>query len=384
VAVDSTGAYSLNDLPAGTFRFRFICNDTSLSPLTLDNITAIHGATTVAPSIGWNFSRQLTLNTTPAGANIAGDVYRFPVLVRLTEGGNFFFNQARQNGEDVRFLSPSNRMLPYEIERWDSAKGLAEIWVLVDTIYGNNSSQFIVMLWGNQNARDKSNGASVFDTANGYSAVWHLGKNSNDATLNKNNAIACSALDTAGIIGYSKKFNGADSIKVSGLLGSPSSITLSAWAQLDTSPPNGGSEILSLGDAALIREDYYLGSLGTIGSIHLSNPSSDSVFYNISSGQFLKKTGWHLVTFTVDQTNHNQALYIDGTMVRSAAGKNETIDYSGVGQNTFIGTHGNGKTNFDFSGRIDEVRVCRAAVSADYIKLCYMNQKQNDALTVFK
>lgn len=382
--VDGSGTFTISDLPAGTFRLRIVCSDSAVQPVIIDKVTTMPGATTVVPSVGWRSSRQLALNTTAGGANVAGTVYRFPVLVRLIEGNNFLFNEAKKNGEDVRFRSSGNRMLPYEIERWDSAGGRAELWVLVDTIYGNNSTQYITMQWGNSNARDNSNGAAVFDTANGFAAVWHLCRNSADATFNKNNAQISTALDTTGVIGFCKKFNGADSMKIAGLLGSPSSITLSAWAQLDTTPAGGGGEILSIGDAALIRMDYALGGLGTMGAVHLYSHPTDTAFDNVCSGQFLKRTGWHLITFTVDQGIHNQALYIDGTLSLLETSMNSTIDYSGVGKNTFIGKHGNGKTNFNFYGRIDEVRVCRTAISADYIKLCYRNQKAQDALVVFK
>jgi hypothetical protein len=380
VAIDSAGTYTLSDLPAGTFRLRMVCGDPAVSPLIVDNVAVASGATTTVPAVGWRSSRQLVLNTSAGGADISGTVYKFPLLVKLREGVNFLFNGARRNGEDIRFLSPDSRMLPYEIERWDSVNGQADIWVLVDTVYGSNSAQYITMQWGSSSARDNSNGAAVFDTGNGYTAVWHLNGDCNDAGYKGHDGTACSALDTAGIAGLGKKFRGSDSIKIPGRLGSPASITLSAWAQLDSAPPDGGSEILSLGDAALIRMDYALDSVGTLGSIHLSD---GTIFDNVTSGRFLKKTGWHLITFTVNQSNHTRALYIDGMNVRSRTDMN-AINYSGVGQNTFIGKHGNGKTNFNFSGRIDEVRVFRAPVSIDYIRLCYMNQKAQDALVVFK
>jgi hypothetical protein len=37
-----------------------------------------------------------------------------------------------------------------------------------------------------------------------------------------------------------------------------------------------------------------------------------------------------------------------------------------------------------FGGKIDEVRVSSTALSADWIKLCYMNQKESDMLVRFK
>jgi hypothetical protein len=127
--------------------------------------------------------------------------------------------------------------------------------------------------------------------------------------------------------------------------------------------------------------DYALGGLGTIGAIHLNG---DSTFFNVTSGQFYKRTGWHFITYTVDGASRNHVLYIDGMKVSSRTDTTKSIVYSGVGKDTYIGKHGNGKTNFNFFGKIDEARVYRAPVSADRVKLEYMNQKTHDALVVFK
>jgi hypothetical protein len=383
VPVDANGSYTIDNLPAGKFNLRIVSLDTAVQSIVIDSIETKPGALTDAPAIGWTHSQNVILNTSATGANITGDVYHFPVLIRLTKG-NFPFNQAKRNGEDLRFVKDDGTMLPFEIEHWDSSGGQAQIWVTADTVRGLNDTQFIVMRWGNPGAKDLSNGFAAFDTSNGFRAVWHLNQKCDDITSNKNNGINYGASDTTGIIGFCKKFKGTDYIEISGLLGSPQSFTLSAWAQLDSLPFESGSEIVSIGDAALIRMDYSILSHGTMGAIHPYSFLKDSGFCNTSSGQFLKQTGWHLITYSVDQKNSRLTLFIDGTIARSDTGNNLTIDYTGLGQNTIIGNHGNAKTGFGFSGRIDEVRVYSTSVSADYVKLCYMNQKAQDALVVFK
>lgn len=382
VPIDSNGTYTIDDLPAGTFTLEIVSGSAAMQAVIMGNIAALAGATVSAPAVGWQFSKKMVLNTTSGGADIAGTVNSFPVLVRLTKN-NFNFAQANGKGDDVRFMkSDSSALLPYEIEQWDSLNGSAAIWVLVDTVFGNNGTQSICMNWGAPNGPVSSSKA-VFSVDNGFSAVWHLDKGSSDATASGWNGSASGTIDTTGIIGEGKKFNGSGFIKIPGLLGTLSSITLSAWAQLDSTTPGGGSEVLSIGDAALIRMDYALGGLGTIGAIHIPGVT-DSVYYNVKSGQYLKQTGWHLLTFTVDQNNNNLALFIDGTISRLLTVSDATIDYAGVGLNTFIGAHGNGKTQFNFIGRIDEVRVQNVAVSADWVKLCYMNQRNDDKLVVMK
>jgi hypothetical protein len=377
----------LDSVPAGKIpRVCFLIEGDSVPSAIRYNLVVPSGDTTVVAKPAWHYSRQLFLNTKASGANVNQNVVNFPVLVRLNSD-NFDFLQAKDKGEDIRFTKPDDTFLPYEIERWDATNKRAEIWVKVDTVAGNDSTQSITMYWGNAAASDSSNGNAVFDTSNNVTAIWHLNQNCTDASGNRYNGMASSATDTPGIIGFCKKFNGNDSIRIAGLLAEPSSITLSAWAQLDSaSPLFCGSEILSIGDAVFIRMDYNNGSLGTGGAVHASN---DTTYSHFGSGQFLKQSGWHLITFTLDETFLSPVLYIDGLKVDGLKTTTGTvlkmpINYSGAGQNTYIGKHGNGKTGFGFSGRIDEVRVYRTAISADYIKLSYMNQKEKDDLVTFK
>jgi len=336
------------------------------------------GDTTIVWNSAWSYSRKITLNTSSSGANVNSSVTNFPALIRLT-AANFDFTQAKSNGDDIRFTKSDTTFLPYEIERWDSVAKLAEVWVKVDTINGNDSAQSITMLWGDSSATGSSNGAAVFDTANGFAAVWHLNTDCSDITTGKHDGTNFGATDTVGIIGGAKKFNGSSYIQVPGLLGEPQSITLSAWVHLDSTIIF-SQDIVSLGDAVALRADrvaapYY----GTQGFFCSSVSASDTVFVFTNTGAFISKTGWRYLVYTVDGTRHVQSMYIDGIFQCSTNDINP-INYSGLGPNTFLGTHGNKKTQSYAIGCIDEARVCRVARSADWIKLCYMNQKQQDAL----
>lgn len=320
------------------------------------------------------------MNTSVTGASVSGTVTDFPVLIRLTEN-NFDFNQAKNDGSDIRFTKADNSFLSYEIEEWNSAEKRASVWVKVDTVWGDNYVQSINMYWGNPDAPLYSGSSAVFDTSDNVIAVWHLGEECKDATANTYDAIMVSAYDAPGVIGRCKGFNGLDSIVVPGLLDTPPSLTLSAWVCLDAKSGSRGGDVISLGDAAIIRLDYTQDSFGTTGGIHLSE---NTYFFNVQSGIFLNGTGWHLVSFTIDHSISENSLYIDGILVGSGNTQKRPVNYSGVGKNTYIGTHGNGKTEYGFKGRIDEVRVYNKPLNSDYIKLCYMNQKNDDALVIFK
>lgn len=377
--VDSSGLFDIHDLPPGTYDFRIVSSDTLLDPIILRDVVVEPENVTDLLFPSWSFSRKLILNTGPSGADITGSVTGFPVLVRLNSG-NFDFESSRSDGADVRFVKPDGTLLPYAIERFDSVNKHAEIWVKVDTIYGNDNTQYINMYWGNSSAAPAANSSAVFDGTDNVTAVWHMQEDCRDATGGGNDAAKNSAIDTIGVIGTCKKFNGNDSVMIPGLLGSPPNLTLSAWAQLD-SVAGDGSEILSLGDAVILRMDFVTNDHGTDGLVHQSD---NTVFYNIFSSNFLVGTGWHLITLTVNMEPNVLTLFIDGEEVVSRTDLDATIMYNGVGRNTYIGKHGNGQSDFNFIGMIDEVRVYNAAMSPDYIKLNFMNQKADDALVVFK
>jgi len=132
-------------------------------------------ATTEADDFSpWKYASDVNLNTT--GLGVSGDVAGFPVLIRLS-GTTFtpsIFSQANSDGSDIRFSKSDHvTALPYQIERWDFANSVAEIWVKVDVTGATNGGQTqIRMYWGNSGATSQSNGANVFN--NGYLGAYHL------------------------------------------------------------------------------------------------------------------------------------------------------------------------------------------------------------------
>jgi sulfite exporter TauE/SafE len=140
----------------------------------------------------WSRFREITVNTTNAGggADVPDAVANFPLLVRLANtsvatGANVL-SEALPGGADLRFTdSTGNTALAYQIENWSASSGA--VWVKVPTVPGNAVTK-IRMYWGRAGQTSLSNGAAVFDTANGYTGVWHLNEsgavNVSDATGN--------------------------------------------------------------------------------------------------------------------------------------------------------------------------------------------------------
>jgi hypothetical protein len=394
--VDSqTGAFTFSDLPQGNYTFRRISSDSTAAPLDISDIQVRSNDTTVLSAfLAWSHNAVLTLNTTASGVGISGNVYNFPVLVRLSSE-QFDFSQAKADGGDVRFVKRDGTLLAREIERWDPVTGHAELWVRVDTVYGNDESQYIVMYWGNPAATDGSESAAVFDTAGGFQGVWHLSGPGNttafDATFNHYDGTPAgmsSASTAAGMIGQARAFDGFSSAlsmpnTAAGKLDFPENGTysMSLWAYADT------IDTLWHAIAGKGHEQYYI-QYKCFGN-------------NKAKWEFVEyhdKRGWEVVDDSTApgpkqwvylvgvRSGSSQKLYVNGVLASEAKWIMPGTYARNTGDNFSLGRYERPDSIPDyqgwsyFKGSIDEVRVSSVAPTPDWIKLCYMNQKKQDVL----
>ncbi len=386
VVIDSVPA---GEMPAVVYS---VINDTSADKTLADSVAVVSGEVVVVDAFTeWQFSRRICLNTTPGGADVAGNVCNFPVLVRL-RNDNFNFSEALEYGEDLRFTRANGVPLPYEIEEWNSRSVRANIWVKVDTVYGNDSTQYIKMLWGNADAVAKTNGAAVFDTTNGFEGVWHLDQTGSgvegeftDATYNGNHgqggqgtAEYIPSISEA-VIDKGQDFDGIDdhidcgkdaSLNITGY-----QITLSAWVKYDTL-----TDFLGIVGCSGYTSGYRIGiNDWDVNNFEFQLTGEN---YKCYSEENLYPGTWYYVCATFDGSK--MMLFIDGYKDPNECAKTDTIDttpshvWIGHGAQT-VGTD----YSYPFDGVIDEVRISSVSRSADWIKLCYMNQKENEQLIVF-
>jgi hypothetical protein len=382
----------LDSIPAGTIpEIRF--NDQNDSTVVIKlNIKVFPREMLLLANPFWIYAQQIGLNTSASGANVRGDACRFPVLVRLNTA-NFDFNQAKAHGADIRFTKSDNSFLNYEIERWDAMSGQAEVWVSVDTVHGNDSTQAITMYWGNPNAVDASSSAAVFDTGDGFQGVWHLGEQGNDpardATGNRyhGNAYSMAAVSSnAGVVGDARVFNGTSSYitmpnTANGRLNFPQEgyYTVSAWVLADTLDKF-SHLVVSKG-----YEQYYL----RVTSWTTLSPQWEFVEFN-------ETTKWQTSTFpatgkqwtflTGVRQGSRQLLYCNGVLVDSTASiwqnavsRNTSNDLS-IGKFLQQVTVPINEGYCFFKGSIDEVRILSTPQSQDWVRLSYMNQRSDDKL----
>jgi hypothetical protein len=384
VDVVADGKITVANLPPCMLDLRVISADSSIAPFETEGITAADGAAAnVTMDPNWRFAKRLYINTTASGANVNEAVVDFPLLVRL-DSANFNFSQASGSGQDIRFAKADLTPLPYQIEEFNNKARSAALWVRADTVYGNTSAQFITILWGNPSASSQSDGAAVFDTANGFAGVWHLGEAAGavraDATANHADAKPVGYDGDEQVQGY---IAGGDSLDNNndaldaGNLAVAGSLTLSMWIDAAAYKP-WGHLIAKAYDPAVYPWLAYGLQLDSTDTPHVSmtvtTQNGDSSIETISRVPLQQ---WVYVAGTFDGSSLR--LYFNGA-------KEIDVPFSGaIVQNSKDVYIGELETSPEqrFCGKIDEIRIATVARSAGWVKLCYETQKQNSAVLVF-
>ena len=399
---DRSGFITLDSVPTGVipsleYSSPFITSSTVIRY----NVPVLPADTTIVFNPSWKYARRLLLNTSASGAQVSGEVYDFPVLVRLS-AVNFNFSQAKTGGEDVRFAKNDGTPLSYQIERWDPVSEHAEAWVKVDTVRGNDGSQYITMYWGasTSSVTSLSNSQAVFDTGKGFQGIWHLGETDSlapDATGNGYAGTEYFTASIAGMIGNARHFNGTSSIiRMKGTAGGTLSFpenghyTLSAWIYHDTLADSITYLIAGKGELQYFIKNFDRG-------VSTSDHERQWEFTEYHGGNIRQAStyvpatakSWFYLVGVRDQTN--QYLYVNGALAMAGyqvigtgqgqPPRDTTDDFTIGGFLRFVTDWNQGYAYF--SGAIDEVEVSSVPRSADWIKLCYMNQRADDKLVVF-
>ncbi|MBN2525695.1 MAG: DUF2341 domain-containing protein [Deltaproteobacteria bacterium] len=324
----------------------------------------------------WAHNEILTMDTTPNGADVPGDVNTFPVLVRL-DAARFPFFEAQSNGDDIRFSAADGSSLNYEIERWDRPEEVAEIWVWVPTVFGNGITE-LVMHWGRDGVVSKSDGARVFD-ANGYFvSVWHL-RNLNDATANANGlfqSVADRPIHQSTLIGDGIRFDAGEWLgaPANASLGGATGFSISMWVRTIQTQ---AQELLSQRDIAT----------GDAGSYRLMMQADGTVLFDVFntgwqwglqlvSTQAINDGNWHHVFAIRSGTSDAGWIYIDGVHNGFNAGVGQLLDNN---IRVVLGKNILDDTNV-FIGEMDEVRIQSEGFFEAWLKLCYENQRAEDYL----
>ncbi len=318
----------------------------------------------------WQYATQLKLNTSSTGANVTGTVTDFPVLVRLNQS-NFNFDQAKIDGSDLRFgkdeVATSTTEYAFQIERWDKTNKVAEIWVKVPQILGNNSQQAIKMYWGHSNPPTPPINDPVF--SNNYVGVWHLGeagtttsqayKDGSPSANHGTGVLLNSSSTVAGMVGNATYFNGTavsgNAQSITTLNNSNSEhptgqLSIEFWVKANSQGQYKRlvSKAFSSGGAPWNEFDIEEGTASNTLTFSMAIGGQGKYLSNSTAmaiGQ------WYHFMATYDQCN--MRVYLNGALDGSMAQTGSLSDYGRVvtlGKYEF-------DANSNFNGTIDEVRI---------------------------
>jgi hypothetical protein len=398
------GSALIDSVPAGLVQsVNYGGLNTNVQKTVRKDVAVAAGDTISVRNLAWLFARYLFVNTTSSGAQVSGAATGFPVLIRLS-GANFDFSRADRNGSDLRFTKENGEFLPYEIEQWDSAAGLADVWMHADTVYGNDDTHAIVMYWGNPSAVSTSNSAAVFDSSEGFLSVWHLDETANtqaggykDATVQGNNltAAAAGAIGNGdGVIGPCRSFDTTANYLAGALparIGGSVSFTITFW--LKTGLMRSGTsqldrvDILDFGQKGTPKSAFhmllwpnYITQFGFEDPVTDTMPDTSlKVAQNVFSFSAFAGT-WTQVATVYDASAGTISTYVNGTLAdRDSVSGINIIAASGlrIGMPYYSG-------EAQFNGSIDELRIMAGAMNDQVIKLNYESQKPGSGVVIFR
>lgn len=165
----------------------------------------------------WSYRKAITLETGPAGANLALDAHEVPVLIRLHTGNFRYFPDVAEGGRDLRFLSGDDQVaLKFHIEKFDAVNEMALIWVKVPKLSAGAGANTIWMYYGNPNAVSAADAPGTYD--GDQVLVYHFrggGEAPHDSTAYGNRAAAWEAgTSENSLIGAGARFDGAQQLRI--------------------------------------------------------------------------------------------------------------------------------------------------------------------------
>ncbi|MDB5102725.1 MAG: putative protein of unknown function acetylesterase [Fibrobacteres bacterium] len=395
----SNGHFTMNDLPPGNYTFKVGCLGRGCLSKDVENIHVTAGSDTTLDTVSiasfvaedyskWGKSAKVEINTSASGADVAEDLYDFPLLVRL-DASNFDFSQAEGRGRDIRFAGSAGQHLHYDIERWDSLERKAEIWVRVDTVHASNATQSLTLYWGNPLAAFYTGGTQVFAASEGFRGVWHLGEEGSstpngfrDASGHGNHGTGQGISPVSShtsVAGQGLNFDGTTAVTVNpdSSLHSKDSLTLEFWVNFAALGPFKRIVSKAYFTPATPWSEYDIETNSTGTMLAFSVALGGSLSSVRSTTKPVLGT-WYHVAGTYD--GEILRMYVNGVEEAVTVKSGVITDY-GRGL-TF------GKYEYDdvsnFRGKLDEVRVSGKTRSAAWLKLSYENQRTGSAIPSIK
>jgi len=324
----------------------------------------------------WIYRKKLTINSTYVESTELG----FPVLATTTDpnlahisnGGNV----ASSTGADIVVTdSDAQTLLNFEREYYDPSTGELVIWVKTDI--SSTTNKDIYIYYGNSSVnQDYSTTTGVWDS--NYVMVQHLEESSGvhyDSTFNSNDSATVSVTnqDASGQIDGADEFGGAAAgnqidLNTSASFNALDNMTAEAWINTDNNAVANQS-IISFYSRGNDRTWMYLAD--NTNGIRIYNDLNNSNADFATTGIAPDSSTWHHVAWVIDGAYWR--IFIDGEEQGLSASA-LTMSSLDDGFSVSIGRRA-GDEDYEWDGKLDEIRVSNTARSSNWLRTQYNNQK---------
>jgi biopolymer transport protein ExbB len=323
----------------------------------------------------WPYRKQITVDASATGSNLASSPENVPILVRLSLANFQYFNNLKPDASDLRVIADDDSTpLKFHIEHFDPQAQIALIWVLVPQIAAGGKTSFY-LYYGNENASGASDPAGTYD--GNQVLVYHFGppkRSPQDSTHYKSEPTAFNAtVNPASLIGSGASFSGSETITIpasstgSLRLAAGQGFTVSAWVRF--SAAESSADVVQLSGQ---RTELAVGISGTQAFARYASGSGAPVSVQ-QTGQ-LTTGDWHHLALTLG--GGKLTLYVDGTQAGQAPA--QAVDIAGT-----LTVGGSAAGGSYFTGDMDELEVSDIARSADWIKAAATSQGMVSPLVVY-
>jgi len=310
----------------------------------------------------WAYRKRIVLHAAAGGTEANGPVEGAVVAVRL-HSGNFPFVDAREGGEDLRFVAGDDKTpLPFHFEVFDGINGIAVAWVQVPRLAQSTSGDEIWLYYGNPDAPSAASAASTFDAAT--LAAYHFGRRETapiDASASALHAATSGASSIPeGAVDFALSFRPQDAVAIPASpalrVAAGASFTISGWLRLSDQPAE--ARLITFGG---VDGEIALTIRGT-NLVARARSAAESPLESVAADR-LTQGVWHHFAYTVAD---RATLYVDGVEAGSVPATLPALD-GPITIGAIEGIPG-------FAGDLDELQFAKVARGAGWIRVAALGQ----------
>ena len=317
------------------------------------------------------FARKITV--TFGGVQSGTTLTDFPALVKLSTAieGFSYGDFKDQNGGDLRFADSDGNLIPHEIDTWNTA-GVSTVWVKVPSL---SKGTKVYAYYGSFRELPEVAANDVWD--GNYVGVWHLGDGASpfkESTLVAPDLTASGSgmdFEADGIVGgavdfkeygKSRMLTAPDDDDLDGF----TACTIEAWTYQTTHTQNSGIVAKRVDYNNNVSYQIFDGGDSSANVIlTMGTTASDGIVTGVGAAPTLSE--WNHLAFTFN--SGTVAAYKNGTASGNAQSFSASKVLAGTGGFCVGGFNPTDARNFP--GKIDEVRVSKAARSVEWLKATY-------------